>query len=81
MITEARAQLRGGDARAALATLDRLQSRSRNGALGQEREILTIQALSALGETEDARRRAQAFVASYPDSPHAAQMRGVARGP
>ena len=81
MITGARAQLRGGDARAALATLGRLQSRSRNGALRQEREILTIQALSALGETEDARRRARAFVASYPDSPHAAQMKGIAYGP
>jgi hypothetical protein len=81
MITEARAQLRGGDARAALATLGRLQSRSRNGALGQEREILTIQALSALGETEDAQRRARAFMASHPDSPHVAQMRGIAHGP
>jgi len=80
MITQARAQLRGGDARAALSTLGRLQSRSRNGALGQEREILTIQALSALGETEAARRRARAFVASYPDSPHAAQVRGIAHG-
>jgi len=81
MITEARAQLRRGDARAALATLGRLESRSRNGALGQEREILTIQALSALGETEDARRRARAFVASHPDSPHVAQIRGIAPSP
>jgi hypothetical protein len=81
MITEARAQLRGGDAHAALATLGRLQSRSRSGALGQEREILTIQALLALGETEDARRRAQAFVANHPDSPHVAQIRGIASGP
>ena len=81
MITKARSELRGGDARAALSTLGRLQSRSRNGALGQEREILTIQALSALGETEAARRRARAFVASYPDSPHAAQVRGIAHGP
>jgi hypothetical protein len=81
MVTKARAQLRGGDARAALSTLGRLQSRSRNGALGQERELLTIQALSALGETDAARRRARAFVASYPDSPHAAQVRGIAHGP
>jgi hypothetical protein len=81
MITEARSQLRGGDARAALATLGRLRSRSRNGALEQEREILTIQALSALGETEAARRRARAFVTRYPDSPHATQVRGIAHGP
>jgi len=81
MITKARAQLRGGDARAALSTLDRLQARSRNAVLGQEREILTIQALSALGETEAAGRRARAFVANYPDRPHAAQVRGIAHGP
>lgn len=81
MLTQARAQLRGGDAPAALSTLSRLQSRSRNGALGQEREILTIQALSALGETAAAQRRARAFVESYPDSPHVAQVRGIAHGP
>jgi len=81
MITRARAQLRGGDAPAALSTLSRLRSRARNGALGQERELLTIQALSALGQTEAARRRARAFVASYPDSPHASQVRGIAHGP
>jgi hypothetical protein len=81
MITAARAELRSGEAHAALVTLDRLQSRSRNGVLGQEREILTVQALSALGEADEARRRARAFVARYPDSPHAAQMRGIAQGP
>jgi hypothetical protein len=81
MITRARAQLRGGDAPAALSTLSRLRSRARNGALAQERELLTIQALSALGQTEAARRRARAFVASYPDSPHASLVRGIAHGP
>ena len=80
MIAKARAQLRGGDATAALATLGRLQSRSHNGALGQEREVLTIQALSALGQTEAAQRRARAFVSNCPDSPHASQLRAIAGG-
>jgi hypothetical protein len=78
MLTDARAQLRSGDPRAALATLERLQVRSPKPILGQEREVLTIQALSALGNTETAKRRAKAFVAAYPNSPHTTQLRRIA---
>jgi len=81
MLTEARAQLRSGDARGALATIDRLQNRSPNGILGQEREVLTIQALAAMGNTDAAKRRAKAFVMAYPNSPHSTQLRPIAEGP
>ena len=81
MLTDARAQLRSGDARGALATLDRLQVRSPRGILGQEREVLTIQALAAIGNNEAAKRRAKAFILAYPNSPHSTQLRHIAEDP
>ena len=81
MLTDARAQLRSGDPRGALAVLERLQVRSPKPILGQEREVLTIQALSALGQNETAKRRAKAFVAAYPNSPHTTQLRHIAEDP
>jgi len=81
MLTEARAQLRSGDPRGAMATLDKLQSRSPRGILAQEREVLTIQVLAALGDTAGAGRRAKAFLDTYPNSPHAPQLRRFAGEP
>lgn len=81
LLTEARSELRSGDARAALATLAQLDSRVPHGVLGQEREVLAIQALSARGNDAQARRRARAFVALYPNSPHTAALRVIAGDP
>jgi hypothetical protein len=78
MLTEARAQLRGGEPRAAMATLERLQTRFPKGVLLQEREVLTIQVLSALGDNAAASRKAKAFLEAYPNSPHAPQLRRFA---
>jgi outer membrane protein assembly factor BamD (BamD/ComL family) len=75
MLTDARAQLRGGDPHAAMATLERLQARFPKGVLLQEREVLTIQVLSALGDNAAASRKARAFLEAYPNSPHAPQLR------
>jgi hypothetical protein len=81
MLTEARAELRGGDARAAMATLDRMQARFPKGVLTQEREVLTIQVLAALGEGAAASRKAREFLQAYPNSPHAPQLRHYAGEP
>jgi hypothetical protein len=81
MLTEARAQLRSGDPRAALATLERLQDRSPRGVLVQERDVLTIQILAALGDSAAAGRKAKAFLDAYPNSPHAPQVRRFAGEP
>jgi hypothetical protein len=81
VVTEARAQLKAGDPRGALATLARLRSGGQNAVLVQEREVIAIQATSALGDTEAARRRARAFVAAYPNSPHTPQLRRIAESP
>jgi hypothetical protein len=78
MLTEARAQLRGGEPRGAMATLERLQTRFPKGVLLQEREVLTIQVLSALGDNAAATRKAKAFLEAYPNSPHAPQIRRFA---
>jgi hypothetical protein len=64
-----------------LATLARLRGAGQNAVLVQEREVLTIQALAALGDTQAARRRAQAFVAANPTSPHTPQLRRIADAP
>jgi hypothetical protein len=38
--------------------------------LAQERDVLAIQALIALGRTDEARARRERFLAAYPGSAH-----------
>jgi hypothetical protein len=75
MLTEARSQLHAGDARGALATLEKLRARSPRGVLTQERDVLAIQILSSLGDIAAAKRKAKEFLEAYPESPHAPQLR------
>jgi hypothetical protein len=81
MLTEARAELHASDPRAALQTLERLRARSPKGVLVQEREVLTIQVLSALGDNAAAKRKAKEFLEAHPESPHTAQLRRLAADP
>jgi hypothetical protein len=74
LLTEARAQLRSGNAAGAQASLDRLQAQFPKGMLTQEREVLAIEVLSARGNVDGAKRRAKAFIARYPKSPHSAKL-------
>jgi hypothetical protein len=74
LLTQARAALRKGDARGAEQLLNRLQAQFPKGVLGQEREVLAIEVLAARGNAAAAKRRAQAFIAAYPESPHSAQL-------
>jgi hypothetical protein len=76
-VAEARAMLRRGDARGALALLARTAAEFPNGVLVQEREALTIEALNAAGDSGAARTRAAEFLRRYPESPHAAAARAV----
>ncbi|MET0592585.1 MAG: hypothetical protein ABW133_07795 [Polyangiaceae bacterium] len=80
MLTDARAQLHAGDPRGALATLDKLRARSPKAVLTQERDVLTIQILSSLGDVTAAKRKAKEFLAAYPESPHAPQMQRLLDG-
>ena len=81
LVTQARSELKRGDARAALATLARLKRESPRGVLHQEREVLAVQALAASGQQDAARARARAFIQSYPASPHAPLLRPLTGDP
>jgi hypothetical protein len=76
-LAQARALLRNNDARAAFAALESLRRDLPGGSLVQEREVLTIEALHAMGNVEAARIRAQDFLGRHPKSPHAASARRV----
>jgi hypothetical protein len=75
LLADARAQLHGGDARAAKATLDRVRTQFPKGVLAQEREVLEIMDLAALGDADGASRKARAFSEAHPNSPHTAKLR------
>ena len=77
-VLEARSALRSGDAARSLALLEQARLRFARGALGQEREALTIEALAQSGQSAAARRRAEAFLRANPRSPHAADIRRIA---
>lgn len=65
-----------GDASGALAAARGHARRFRDGALVEEREALTIQALRALGRTSEADARAEAFLRRWPASLHGRLVRG-----
>jgi hypothetical protein len=74
-LVAARALLRAGRPSEALRALAAVRSDFPAGALAQEREALTIEALLASGQREVARARAAAFFTQYPESPHAETLR------
>jgi len=74
LLTRARAELRRGNSASAQQILEQMRVKFPNGVLGQEREVLSIEVLSARGNSDAARRRARAFIVAYPKSPHSAQL-------
>ena len=79
VIIEARRALHAGDFTTALRLLDAAAAGFPSSTLAQEREALAIQALSRSGQREAAARRASAFLAKYPESPHAADLKAFTR--
>jgi len=65
------------DPRRALALTREHQRRFPTGALTLERDVIAIQALARTGQTAEARRRALAFEARYPQSIHLRQVRAL----
>jgi hypothetical protein len=61
----------------ALALCEDHARRFPTGLLVEEREALAIQALLALGRTDDAKKRADAFYAKFPDSPLTRRIQGL----
>jgi hypothetical protein len=67
--------LRARDATKTLALLDRAHARFGEGALAQERWVLRIEALWALGRRAEASRSADEFLRVHASSPHASRVR------
>ncbi len=65
----------------ALAAAEEHGRRFPGGALSQEREVITISALVALGRRDEAQRRATRFGESYPRSAHRAGIEELVRAP
>lgn len=72
---DARVALRSGDAAGALRRLADANRDFGGGAMGQEREALTIEALARSGARDAASARAAAFIAQWPNSAYAAAVR------
>jgi hypothetical protein len=77
LLASARSKFAGGDPQGALDDIARLSARFPRGKLAQEREVVAIDCLAALGNREAARSRALAFLARFPSGPYAAHVRQV----
>jgi len=75
LLRRAREKLESGDAKAALDDVALLAARFPRGELAQEREVLAIQALLALGQRPAAATRATDFLRLHPNSPYADSLR------
>ncbi len=74
-IREARAAIRRGDGRAALAAIDQGLPQGQAGPLEQEATLARVSALCLLGDTAAARRTAEQFLARFPGSLLASRIR------
>jgi hypothetical protein len=81
LLQKARTELRSGALAAAFATLEASRERFSAPELYQEREALLIELLYRSGQRERARERARAFLARFPESPHAAGVRAFVDSP
>ncbi|HJL13477.1 MAG TPA: hypothetical protein RMH85_33650 [Polyangiaceae bacterium LLY-WYZ-15_(1-7)] len=75
LIDQARAALRAGRAHDALVALMGHEREFPTGAFAEDRERLAIEGLVRTDRSVAARRRAEAFLARYPDSAHRARVR------
>jgi len=75
LLSDARSKLAANDFRGALDDVARSTTRFPHGRLVQEREVVAIDALAALGRSAAMRARAQAFLERFPESPYAAHVR------
>jgi hypothetical protein len=72
----ARSALAAGNALSALSLLDAYAHTYPHGRLGVEAEVLRIDALAKSGQSDAAKKRAEAFLRRYPNSVLASRVRG-----
>jgi hypothetical protein len=78
LVSRAHQLIQSGQGGEALKVLRMLESRYPRSVLSQEREVLTIEALGATGDSAAARARAKRFLERFPKSPHAARLQRFA---
>jgi TolA-binding protein len=76
-ITLVRGALDKGDARGALASLDRYQQDYPRGTLAPEATVLRIGALQMAGDRSRAKSLGESFLKAHPKSPHAQRVRSL----
>jgi hypothetical protein len=79
LLDSARRSLINGNAAGALTALDKHGRDFASGSLGAEAAVLKIDAMVARGDRAGAAAAARAFLAAYPQSPHAGHVRDVLR--
>ncbi|MFT3776321.1 MAG: hypothetical protein QM820_64070 [Minicystis sp.] len=79
LLQRAQDALGGNPARALAITTDHAQ-RFPRGSLSQEREVIAVSALAALGRTGEARARAASFLARFPESAHRSRLLAIVPG-
>jgi len=79
LLTRAQAQI-GSNPGGALSLADRHRALFPKGNMVQERELIAVSALVALGRTTEARERAEAFVAAHPQSAHRRRLSALVPG-
>ncbi len=77
-LAAARAKYASGNPRDALDDVARLGIEFPHGRLVQEREVLAMDCLEAVGDSDGAHARARAFLDHFPASPYLAHVRQVA---
>jgi outer membrane protein assembly factor BamD (BamD/ComL family) len=73
----ARAELGRGRPAQAIAALDLYEQQFGAGVLRPEADLVRLQAYARLGDKSTVSARARAFLAKYPSSPHAPQVRAL----
>lgn len=76
-LEEARSALAAREPARALSLLDRYAAQFPEGAMAPEETMLRIEALVMTGDSQAAKRFADAFLASHPDGPYAARVRSL----
>lgn len=75
LLDQARRALRGGNAQAALAVLDRYRSAASKHALGTEALLLRVQALVQAGRATEASALGRGYIARHPHDGYAQRLR------
>ena len=78
LLGAARTKLGGGDYQGALDDVARLRAQFPRGKLVQEREVVALDSLAALGNRTALQARARAFLSRFPSSPYAEHVRSIA---